>query len=175
MKARWTVLLICALGCGSPESQSPHRTSSPEEVGRRIASALINTPAPPACGRSDPLRLPTTLLPVSAEHCLSCLDVGHLFRESDRDIRRGGGNRHIVVAARDSAEVCGFIRREKVKLPVLVVADSNFSTSSARGPLLFVAIDAYGRVTQVDTAGSGMQLLQKVRGQVPPSTARGSR
>lgn len=160
--------LVVAAACGSSSPGAGGAASAdagPAEQAASIARAVAAGRVVSACGATPPSRVPFDVVAVTSNQCLSCLDVGGLLREAQRDIGRSGGNLWVLSSRADTADVCRFVRAEKIRLPVLFVADTSFPRGDRPGHLLLMSFDSAGVLTRTKTAATGMQLLAQMRGQ----------
>ena len=170
------VLLFLLTACERSKPDVGRVASSgaaPPKQAAAIARVVAAGGAAPACGAPALPRTSFTAIAVTSKQCLSCLDVGGLLREAQRDTRRNGENLWVLSSEADTADVCAFVRREKARLPVMFVADTSFPREERPGDLLLMSFDSTGALKGMWRAATGMQLLSQLRGrQGAPSTAR---
>jgi hypothetical protein len=172
---RFGALLCLVAACGRSPGSDPAASSvaPPAEQAAAIARAVSAGRAAPACGASALPLAGFDAIAVTSKQCLSCLEVGGLLREAQRDVRRNGGMLWVLSSQADTADVCAFVRKEKVRLPVVFVADTSFPRGEQPGDLLLMSFDSAGALKRMQRAATGMQLLAHMRGQQSvPSTAR---
>lgn len=165
---RTTVLIVTTtlMGCGR---DSPPRTPSATETAAQIARVVAARQTQDGCDRPASSRTPGALIAVTARQCLSCLHVGPLLRDAERDARRMSTDLRIVARQDEAQEVCEFVRREKVRLPVVLVPEDALprADSSRAGDLIYLRLNPDATVARVHWAPTGPQLLQQIRGSAP--------
>ena len=170
MGARLTTALVASatllLACGR---DAPTRAPSASRTAERIAQAVAAGGARSGCDRPASTGPPGALITVTARQCLSCLHVGPLLRDAERDARRTRADLRVAARQDEAQEVCEFVRREKVRLPVVLVPDDAIprADSTRAGNLLYVQLKPDATVALVRSAPTGPQLLQQIRGSTP--------
>ncbi len=163
------LLTLVSLACATRDSSEGGRV--PLEVQRkeivRSAAELARSFAAgngyPAChADSITRRAPALLLAVSAEQCLGCKSVGR----SARALARGefGKQRGVLVTPlADTADVCSFLRIERVQLPVIGFAARVFPDTAVTSDVVVFGVRADGTVSSLLHAREGLDLLVKGR------------
>ena len=138
---------------------------SAEELAARVTAALPALPAASACSGQPIEAEPMVVAPVTGRQCLTCLAVGNVLRESARRTGGAGDAARVWVVAptRDSAVVCGYMREEKIRLPVILVSRSVIpSYEEAERDLTVVALGPNRTVTAVARSADPDSLLHIV-------------
>jgi len=168
MIARKAHLLLCAalVGCrpGADRTQVDDlsRRAEVNRAGERIATHLRSGRAF-ACGTRSPGDSPDAVFPVTAGQCLSCLEVGGMLRQVARQARKAHSTTWVGVPPGDTAEVCSFLKREKVALPVVLLPSRAYPDPEITSDLLYLRLDSAGALAGVEAAHSGTELLKHVR------------
>jgi hypothetical protein len=90
------------------------------------------------------------------------MDVAPALREFMRADTTAAASLGIVTTESDTLQVCEYLRREKVRLPVFTTPD--FSRSAGASPLIrYVAFDSKGNVSREEHALIPAELLDKIR------------
>lgn len=169
MAPRLTLALVASallLACGR---DAPTRAPSASHTAERIAQAVAAGRTQAGCDQPAPAGAPGAFITVTARQCLSCLHVGPLLRDAERDARRTGADLRVAARQDEAQEVCEFVRREKVRLPVVLLPDDAIprADSTRAGDLLYVQLKPDATVALVRSAPTGPQLLQQIRGSTP--------
>lgn len=176
MRRRSAMLVLAALAweaCGkdAPASRAAARptVSPPGPLGARIAVAVAAGRARAGCDRPAPATAPAALIAITARQCLSCLEVGAMLRDAERHARGTGADMRVAAREDEAEEVCAFVGREKVRMPVLLLPPDAMPVvdSTSAGSLLYVVLNPDASLRLVKAARSGPQLLQQIRDSLP--------
>lgn len=99
-------------------------------MGRAISSAFQSGELESGCGSSMASSPPRTAVLVNTRQALSCRGLGLALRRMRGEVRQG--ETALVVPASDTAMVCAFLRQERARTPVVVVADAGGRFSHAQ-------------------------------------------
>lgn len=154
--------------CGSAAGEAgPAAVAA--SAASRVAEAIAGPPRAPECGGAV---APELVVVLNAQLCLSCRAVGRFARQLETEPPMAG-RVLFVVPAPDAADVCEFLRRERVALPVVAVPDSIIVLPSDGGELVVFTVDELGRPGRVWHGSEPMGLLKRIQRSLPPSLGRG--
>jgi len=109
--ARAIPILLALAACTGAEASAPSAASeSAAAVAEWMTQGLGSGALKPACGSMSGGRA-DLLAYVNARQSLSCRDLGYMLRRLPRE------RTWIVIPASDTAEVCGFLARERIRTP----------------------------------------------------------
>lgn len=148
------LVLLCACGDTAPDPGSASETEQQRiealsaEVVRmgRLDLPGAGCGPPPAAGR-------TVVVFATADLCLSCLEVGALFR----DLARQGlpaEEAVVVTPAAHSREVCEYLRREKVRWRVVGIAEERLAAAHAPRGIVYFELEPDGRIGRREHAAT---------------------
>ncbi|HWP03088.1 MAG TPA: hypothetical protein VNL96_06505 [Gemmatimonadaceae bacterium] len=138
-------------------------------TANRVAAAIAGLPRAPQCGR---VGVPELVVVLNTQLCLSCRAVGRFARQIENETPVAGGVLFVVPAG-DAADVCEFLRRERVALPVVALPDSAIELPSDGTELVAFTVDGLGRPGRVWHGSEPMGLLRRIQRSLPPSLGRG--
>lgn len=175
MKAVMAILVAATLslasGCSERSaSAAGNKTGSTASTASAIALAITEGRASTACLGASSDQSPESVVALTAKQCLSCIDVGSLLRQAQRDAKRDQKDLRVAVASDEAEEVCAFMQREKVRLPVLAIPKDEFPRGETVGELLYFEATPDGKVARLEVAPTGEQLLEKMRGRSDASS-----
>lgn len=134
-RALGLLAVVVLQGC----ARSAEATYGPEEQRReartsteQLSAAVRERAFVPACGGTLAPEPPRVAVLVNARQALSCRDLGYLLR---RVLPVGGSPAAapwIMVPAADTTAVCGFLRQERVRLPVVAITGDGEALREAR-------------------------------------------
>jgi hypothetical protein len=164
-----SLLALVVLACATRESGEARRIplgAQRTEIDRSAAELARSFAAGegyPSChADSVSLRTPALLLAVSADQCLGCKSVGRIARA----LARGefGNQRGVLVTPlTDTADVCSFLRIERVQLPVVGFAAHLFPDTALTSDVVMLGVQADGTVSTLLHAREGLDILVKGR------------
>lgn len=163
--------VILANACSRHSESLQGGEVAPTHTAKTIAAAITHARAERVCRTQSPGGPPQSVIALTAKQCLSCLDVGNLLREAQRHAAQVQTDLRVAVASDEVDEVCAFMSREKVRLPVLAIPREDFPRGEGVGQLFYFEPAPDGTVHRLETAETGLQLLEKIRGPVTPSSA----
>jgi hypothetical protein len=131
-------------------------------VTTEIARAVASPARRAGCGRPA-ARQPRGVTFVNTRQALSCRDLGFALRRIERRDSTGGAI--VAVPAGDTAEVCRFLRTERVAAPVLLMADPDGRLSGVR-TLVSAVLDQNAEVARTYTAQTGVDLISRISARV---------
>ena len=103
----------CALNCDPAPDGDPGVDASPVHLREQLSAA---THTRPLCGE-QPSRGVRHYFLLDAEQCLGCEEVGFALRRIGRDTAFRERTA-VLTSEEDGPEVCGYLAREKVRVPV---------------------------------------------------------
>lgn len=164
-----SLLTLAALACATKETSEgrsvPVETQRKEIVrsAAELARSFAAGDGYPAChADSITRRAPALLLAVSAEQCLGCKSVGRIARA----LARGEFGRQrgvLVTPLADTADVCSFLRIERVQLPVVGFAAPLFPDTALTSDVVVLGVRTDGTVSTLLHAREGLDILVKGR------------
>lgn len=170
--------LIGALTSCASQGSEPTRTADKTaeltwEVGQD-ANRHLTSDFQVACSATATPASPDWVVVVTADQCMSCLEIGSLLRNLRRDASAEGKRLMVAAPVRDVDAVCSFLRREKVVVPVVALPSRvGRSLSDARRVVYFETGSASGPA-RVESARSGPDLLKMIREPTAGSRSSGS-
>jgi hypothetical protein len=167
--ARSSLLVLVVLACATRESGEARRIpfgTQRTEIDRsatELARSFAAGDGYPACHvDSVSLRTPALLLAVSADQCLGCKSVGRIARALARG-EFGNQRAVLVTPIADTADVCSFLRVERVQLPVIGFAAHLFPDTALTSDVVMLGVRAGGTVSTLLHAREGLEVLVKGR------------
>ena len=167
--ARSSLIVLVVLACATRESGEARRIPlgtqrteidrSAAELARSFAAGDGSLACHAASGAD---RTPALLLAVSADQCLGCKSVGRIARAL---VRGEFGNQRgvLVTPVSDTADVCSFLRIERVQLPVVGLAAHLFPDTALTSDVIMLGVRANGTVSTLLHARDGLEILAKGR------------
>lgn len=159
------VLVACATKELGEERNVPFETRRKEIVRSAgdLARAFVAGDGYPAC-HADSLNVhtPTLLLAVSADQCLGCKSVGRIARALARG-EFGYEQGVLVTPLADTADVCSFLRLERVRLPVIGLSVRHFPDTALTSDVVVVGVRGDGTVSTLLHAREGLDILARGR------------
>lgn len=157
------LVLIAALltACIADGEQAPGPTA--EGVSREgllIGSLVREQRLRLACGSARSARLKHAFV-LTARECLTCLDVAPALREFMREDTIAAASLGIVTTEPDTLEVCEYLKREKVQVPVFSARE--FSRSPEAPPVIrYLVFDRSGNVSREEHSAIPANLLDRI-------------
>jgi len=167
---RTSYLFVGALvvGCGNAAGEA-RPAAVAASTATRVAMAIAGSARAPECGRAV---VPELVVALNAQLCLSCRAVGRFARQLESEPPLAG-RVLFVVPAPDAADVCEFLRRERVAVPVLALPDSDIALPSGGSELVIFTVNERGNVGRVWHGSEPMGLLKTIQRSLPPSLGKG--
>lgn len=119
-----TVIYVSSSGCGGPPPESQQELNA-RDYGALVL-AVVGRDTTRLCAD---LAVPTPIryvLTLTARQCLSCDNVGYAVRTLRQRALADTGAMVIVAPASDVFDVCQYLKRERVAVPVVPLHDSLF-------------------------------------------------
>lgn len=157
-QAAAAIMVLLPSGCARRATPS---APEPTRIYQALREAARGTPAI-ACAAAS--AVPTRhLLLVNAHLCLSCRDVGYLVRHLAADSSpRLNGAVQLVVPATDTAEVCAFLRSERIPLPSRVLSRRASRAVGESRLIGYARLDPNGRIVDSMVSADGLSLLRSL-------------
>lgn len=158
--------LACATGELGDEPRIPFETQRQEIVrsATQLARSFAAGDGYQACHVDSSIhRAPALLLAVTADQCLGCKSVGRIARALSRG--EFGKERGVLVTpVTDTADVCAFLRLERVQLPVIGLAARHFPDTALTSDVVVLGVRADGTLSTLLHSREGLDLLARGRG-----------
>lgn len=164
-----SLIALALLGCATrelgDEPRIPFETQR-QEIARsasQLARSFAAGDGYPAC-HADGFthRTPALLLAVTADQCLGCKSVGRIARALARG-EFGNQRGALVTPLTDTADVCIFLRLERVQLPVFGLAARHFPDTALTSDVVVLGVRADGTLSTLLHAREGLDILAKAR------------
>ncbi len=119
--------LACAPSDPGPTARERDQARA---AGQWVSAAIAERAHQPVCGTESPApgALPDLAMLVTVPQALSCRDLGFALRRLPGKAERTW----VVVPLADTADLCPFLRTERVRLPVMGVPDPSRRLSATR-------------------------------------------
>lgn len=158
------VAVVAALSaCGSGEGivRGPYRSAdSALALAARIAAADQGHASQALCGHARGTGLPTEIVAVTARACLSCRGIGSLIRAASRPAM--SARVLVAVPVADSAEVCDFLKHERINNPVIGVSQGVFPGEAVGTVVVVASLDSAGSVRDAVFGKDVVDLLPRI-------------
>ncbi|HEU0014960.1 MAG TPA: hypothetical protein VFQ45_14830 [Longimicrobium sp.] len=155
-------LLALGTACGAGDGSGARIREPASPLAALTAETLrvVRGTAQRACGPAPEVAAVQAVY-LTADKCLSCLEIGAMMRELTRDAA-APGQTVVVAPAGHAGEVCGYLRREKVKVPVYAIPGSRLGRSGPPGDLVYFRLDAAGRLLERIAAFAPSDLTERL-------------
>lgn len=150
-------------GCGNrgnPARGLYRSADSAYALAARVVNATQSDAARGTCGHASGGRPPTEIVLVTGRACLSCRGIGHLIRASSRPAAEVRVLVAIPIA--DSAEVCDFLKRERITNTVVGVSQQAFPGDAVGSVVVVASLDPVGRLREAAFGTDAVDLLPRV-------------
>lgn len=154
------VLLLGACENTSPPSGDASEQQRVEALSAHVVRMGQMSLAEADCGPPTTSG-PTMVVFATADLCLSCLEVGALLR----DLTRQGPfvpDRAVLTPAAH-AEVCDYLRREKVRWRVVGIAEEHLPGARTPRGIVYFELEQDGRIRRREHAATPLELSARVR------------
>lgn len=155
------VALLAACGSGEATVRGPYRSAdSANALATRIVTADRAGASQPLCGHARGAESPTEIVAVTARACLSCRGIGSLIRAASRPAM--SARVLVAVPVADSAEVCDFLKHERINNPVIGVSHGVFPGETVGTVVVVAVLDSAGSVRGAVFGKDVVDLLPRI-------------
>jgi hypothetical protein len=155
-------LNACTAGEARPADSSLNAESEIRTAVAEVAKTLeVVPPSQSACGASGVGAPPDEVVMVTVQQCYTCAGVGHLLRQLLRRESPDEQSLWVVVPSHESTEICRFLAREKISVPVVALQPSHFPNPKVTNDLIYVTLSD-GKPVQVLWEKDGLGLLARI-------------